>query len=375
MYSEILTYSPSVLHRRAFIHTYIDGKRWRLYNGKQLGVDCHPNRCTNHKDRNRELKRLERELHNRLSKGWRPSNPAADKNVNAITALTELIKIINTQNYSAVYKRDLTVTIKQFIQYLRTKRRESNNISQLLTSTIEEFLLQFSTSGTYYMNKRRFLCTRFSKLITLGLCTNNPVKNTSRRDVRATLNQSYKPDQIIKVLDYLKESYKNLYLCALLMYGTLLRPHQEIRLLRRMDLSEDLHYILLDGYRNKSGSIRKAPIATYVRKALLDLGIEQLQPTENIFTKTNKPFNKYYFSLMWSRAKKGMMKLNLVNSMQTLYSIRHSAAINVFDRSQNLHMIQALFQHSSLTVSLTYLRSIGQERMYDPADLPTLDIN
>ena len=100
--------------------------------------------------------------------------------------------------------------------------------------------------------------------------------------------------------------------------------------------------------------------------------IHELQPSANIFTGTTDPLNVYYFNLMWGRGKKKMMDQGLINENQTLYSFRHSAAVDVFTRHQNLHLLQKLFGHSSLAVSLTYLRSIGQAEILDENLLPQL---
>ena len=130
----------------------------------------------------------------------------------------------------------------------------------------------------------------------------------------------------------------------------------------------------MDGYRNKSGKIRKTPTTDYVRAALKEYKIDSLNQEYNIFTGTTEPLNVYYFNLMWARAKKKMLVLGLVNENQTLYSFRHSAAVDVFTRHQNLHLVQKLFAHSSLTVSLTYLRSIGMAEVTDEGLLPKLSI-
>ena len=43
---------------------------------------------------------------------------------------------------------------------------------------------------------------------------------------------------------------------------------------------------------------------------------------------------------------------------QTLYSFRHSGAIEIFKRTGSIHKLQRAMGHSSLNVSLTYLRGL-----------------
>ena len=375
MFTGIKIYCPNNLDIRVYVHTRISGKRVKFYNGKLFGVHCYPNECTTVIDRKRELNRLAGEAYKKLSMGWNPLVENEKKRVNVLSAIKYIQKQIAEGSYSIAYLKDLNDTSKQFVTFLEENKLTNLQIDEVLPEHVELFLKRFTSSGTYYMNKRRFISVTFSKLINLGYLKINPVRKTSKRRVKAKLHEAFKGDQLIKVLTFLKYYNSNLYLCALLMFGTLLRPHREIRLLTRSNFSDDLTYIILDGYRNKSGSIRKTPIPDYVRIVLKEFKIPELAPSANIFTGTSNPFNSYYFNLMWGRGKKKMFDQELINENQTLYSFRHSAAVDVFTRHQNLHLLQKLFAHSSLTVSLTYLRSIGQAELLSEDLLPKLTLS
>jgi integrase len=49
---------------------------------------------------------------------------------------------------------------------------------------------------------------------------------------------------------------------------------------------------------------------------------------------------------------------NLPEQDQTIYSFRHSGAIETYKRTGSLSKLQKAMGHSSLTVSLTYLRGL-----------------
>lgn len=373
MFTGIKIYCPSDLTKRAYVHTHIMGKRFKFYNGKPLGILCFPNKCKNLTDRKREIQRLAGEAYKKLVAGWNPEVSTRKEKSNIVYVLQFIQSTIAKNSYSPTYIRDLNDTTGQFIQYLQKNKFSDLAIDEILPAHIESFLERFSKSGTYYMNKRRFLSVTFSKCIQLGYLNINPVKKTSKRKVKIRLNESFKGGQLIEVLNYLKENNTNLYLCALLMYGTLLRPHREIRLLTKKNFADDLSYIILDGHRNKSGNIRKTTTPEYVRTAIRELNIDQLKDDDNIFTRTRDPLNIYYFNLVWGRLKKRMVSLGLINKNQTLYSFRHTAAVNVFTKHQNLHLIQKLFAHSNLAVSLNYLRSLGSAEITDERLLPGLE--
>ena len=133
-------------------------------------------------------------------------------------------------------------------------------------------------------------------------------------------------------------------------YGCLLRPHREIRELTWSDFSDDLGYIHLSGNRNKSGKNRIVPVPIYIRQLLV-----KGQPQHNIFTDTIRPLNEDYFKTLWGRFKRVS---KLIEQDQTLYSFRHSGAIEIFKRTGSITKLQKAMGHSSINVSLTYLRGL-----------------
>ena len=133
-------------------------------------------------------------------------------------------------------------------------------------------------------------------------------------------------------------------------YGCHLRPHREIRELTWGDFSDDLSQINLSGYRNKSGKNRIVPVPYYVQEELL-----KKNKALNIFTGTTQPYSEDYFKGLWTKFKK---RSKTLEPGQTLYSFRHSGAIEIFKRTGSIHKLQRAMGHSSLNVSLTYLREL-----------------
>jgi integrase len=56
---------------------------------------------------------------------------------------------------------------------------------------------------------------------------------------------------------------------------------------------------------------------------------------------------------------------------QTLYSFRHTGAIRVYEKTGSLVKLQQVLGHSSLQVSLTYLRGLEVQQM-KLDDMPSL---
>ena len=165
------------------------------------------------------------------------------------------------------------------------------------------------------------------------------------------------------LLEEIKGFNFNLFLCCSLTYGCLLRPHREVRLLKWGDFSEDLKYVSVDGARVKSKRNRIVPIPEFIRL--------QLNPTNkenNIFSNNPIEFNEDYFKTLWSRFKR---QSKLLKPKQTLYSFRHSGAIEIFKRTGSITKLQKAMGHSSINVSLTYLRGLEIPE-FNEEDMPMI---
>ena len=125
-------------------------------------------------------------------------------------------------------------------------------------------------------------------------------------------------------------------------------------------INKDLSYIKLSGSRNKSGRNRIVPVPYYIKELL------NKENNLNIFTGTTKAPNPDYFKTIWGRFKKVS---KLLEQDQTLYSFRHSGAVEIYERTGSLSKLQKAMGHSSLAVSLTYLRGLEVSEL-EESDMP-----
>lgn len=364
------------LQVRSYVKIYVNGKRYRFYNGKAIDIHCNPNFSKTIKDRNRALQTLSYNLRKKLEQGWSPEMKKATVKPALIQTASDRIKDIllefDKRDISGLYNRDIQKVGTEFLDFLKRKKILSSPMSGIAPEIIGEFLQQYSHSSTYYMNKRRTISGIFSRMVKSKELLQNPVLSTERLKEKATLHQAYTRDQLTTVLEILKEQHSNLHLCALLMYGCFLRPHQEIRQLFRRDLNSDLSSISLGGDENKSGRIRTVYIPDYVRDTIVQSGKHLLNNNANIFTGTGDIYNASYFNTAWSRIKESLLKKNIIGEKHTLYSFRHTSAINLYMRTKDLYKIQQAMGHSSMTVSLKYLRSLGLINNLSSEDAPEL---
>jgi integrase len=225
------------------------------------------------------------------------------------------------------------------------------------SKSVESYLNHFNRSVSYN-SIRRHLNVLINEARSLGM-DSNPMQNIKSIKSKSNLNKPF--EDIPAILKEIKTFNYNLYLCCIMTYGCLLRPHREVRELTWGDFTADLSYIKLSGNRNKSGRNRIVPVPSYI-KALLNKGDNNF----NIFTGTTKAPNPDYFKTIWGRFKKVS---KLLEQDQTLYSFRHSGAIDIYKRTGSLSKLQKAMGHSSLAVSLTYLRGLEVSEL-EEEDMP-----
>lgn len=336
---------------RAYIEYYYNGERQREYNGNRISLPLFPNRAKDESDRSKLLSKLRFEFEKALEKGWNPlsiepkSEPkiqvSLEESIN--TSLSE--KLADT--YSRTYKRDLSSLATKLLAFL-SKSEKKAPLEALDGSRIMDFLNTFSSSNRNYMNKRQ----------TLNVLLPGTLLKTKRKKSVETLHGIYQKDEMLKIFDFLKKQYPKLYIVALLAYGCFLRPHEECRLLQRKHVRD--RKIYLSGDENKGKRIRVVHIPDYVYAELVPYMKACQDANSYLLTGSEWLLNNDYFKTQWSRAKKKLAELNLIQENQTLYSFRHTGAVNSYRKTKDIHILQQLLGHSNMIVTLKYLRGLGE---------------
>ena len=324
--------------QRVFVVFYHNNKRYRLSNGSKVNIDIYPNSYPIGK-REEIANLLAAEVFKYISSGLN-INEAKSKLLYK-TDLQYLEIALNNklkESYSSTYKTMLRFVYDGFTSKL-------NNPT--LSSKAVTLYLDKYTLGVSYNTIKKHLNVLINEARSLGM-QSNPMVSIKAKKSKAKLHKPY--PNIKEILDEVKLFNSNLYLCCLMTYGCLLRPHREIRELTWKDFSDDLSFIHLSGNRNKSGRNRIVPVPSYIRDILV-----KGERDNNIFSNKPQPLNQDYFKTLWGRFKR---QSNLLEQDQTLYSFRHSGAIEIFKRTGSITKLQKAMGHSSINVSLTYLRGL-----------------
>ena len=73
-----------------------------------------------------------------------------------------------------------------------------------------------------------------------------------------------------------------------------------------------------------------------------------------------------------SRFFGGVLSILILILVQVIYSFRHSVAIDIFKRTGSITKLQKAMGHSSINVSLTYLRGLEVPELKEE-DMPVIN--
>jgi len=322
--------------KQVFINVYYNNSRFRFWNGKAIGIQL---RCID----NPFLLKSAFEL--KLREGWRPQSKkkiVKEVPITVIQALKQGVETKIMQGCSERFINDTKRIVTLWLRYESEQQIKNLTLDKLQASQIRNFLVRPNWSAKTQRTVKSTLSPLLSEF------KPHLVQSIKLKKPTSTLHKPF--DNINEILEGIKAYNKQLYLCCLMTYGCLLRPHREIRELKWSDFSDNLKYINLSGNRNKSGRNRIVPVPSYVREILV-----KGNPKDNIFSNKPQPLNQDYFKTLWSRFKR---QSKILEQGQTLYSFRHSGAIEIFKRTGSITKLQKAMGHSSINVSLTYLRGL-----------------
>ena len=362
--------APSVTSKKAnqyLISIWYNDVRYRYTSGREIGLELKPNSFSIN-ERLPKAKLLCTAFQIEITKGWRPKVKAS-KPVPTPPTLLEVTK--NTldrklrMEYSSSYKRDLKRVYRLWSKFIYSNDLATQAIKDLDIELIRRFIFSLNISSKSMLNIK----LNMSALLKEESENYNVHLNFSKIRLPRPKQQLHKPFKDVQaVLEEMREFNENLFLCGLLTYCLLLRPHREIRCLRFSDFNIDYTLLSLGGDRVKSKRNRILPVPQVVRDKIQRRANKAVGPDVNLFSLLDKEHQEDYFKGLWTKFKR---QSATIKPEQTLYSLRHSAALKVFEKTGSLLKLQQVMGHSDMKVSLTNLRVLEVKQL-DVEDLPKL---
>lgn len=338
---------------KVHLHIKVSDKRMRVSNGSKFSINLSPNSYPI-KERINQANILAAQIYAKLLSGYDPYHIKVLNKIQGLSDLEVLEKVLKKKVEQGVSKHYQTQ-----LKYSLSALAKNCSGGKVSRGAVQKTLTHF-TNPTSYNTMRRGLVVLFNAANEMGW-DKKPMEGFRNKRAKAKLNKPI--DDVSLLFKEIRLYNEKLYLCCLLTYGCLLRPHREVRELKWKDFSKDLNYISLSGDRNKSGHNRIVPVPYYVKEVL-----KKNEDHLNIFSGTTEPYGAYYFKTLWKRFAKHS---ELLEENQTLYSFRHTGAIDVYKRTGSIEKIKAAMGHSNIIVSLTYLRGLNVAELKEE-DMPMI---
>jgi integrase len=339
---------------RFCISIIFNGKRYRYYSGKPINSNLAPNSLLP-KHRKAAFQKLLFEFQKAIQNDWTPESKTQVNQVQH--PISQALRTKQAKAYSKKYLNHLNWVVSKIPEHFDHKNLNASELGNYLNS--------LKLSPASYNNIRAHLMSLETEMKEFGYI--GQIKDYCKR--RRAIQQLHKPFKNVQaVLSDIYAFDKRLHLCCLLSFGCLLRPHREIRELTWGEIASNLDQISLSGSRNKGKRNRIVPIPAYIKPYLEEFARIDVHTDINVFTGAEYPYSPDFFKGLWTKYKK---QSKLLEKDQTLYSFRHTGAIQVYEKTGSLTKLQQAMGHSNLQVSLTYLRGL-EVRQLDQNDMPSI---
>jgi integrase len=279
-----------------------------------------------------------------LSKGYNPFTSNPDLKVVKEWSLIQAI------NYYKQKIPDLGLRLKTMQGYYSFVDQFTSVFAPIGNKPIEEIDRQICANAlsklkrergwgnTMYNNGLTFGRLMFSYFIQNGICKDNPFKSVKPLQETKTQNQPFsdKDFELIK-----EKADPELLKFLMFLYHTGTRPN-EARQLTYEHILRDRKMLYIPGAMSKGKKDGYVPVS--------DQFLDMFYGHGSIFGSSKNKFTLKFTAL------KRKLKLN---DKYTLYSIKATRAVHLAEDGASPYAIMQLFRHSSLDITMHYLRDLG----------------
>lgn len=243
------------------------------------------------------------------------------------------------------FARASAAVVYQFFEYLKDVRKVG-------AKTYNDYIGNLSTFFNFYVR--------------LDLISKNPCTRIQRQPVEKSESHfpyTEKQRQEIKAA-ILEKGDLQLLLFISFIYYTFTRNGKELRLLKVADIRENTIYI--PAARAKANRGAHVAIAPALEVLLQQYNLRSYPASYYVFSANGKPgpvpvgINYFY-----KRHRKILDQLGLTDQRYTVYSYKHTGAINLYTATKDIELVRQHCRHAHAGQTATYLRELGILRNED----------
>lgn len=214
-------------------------------------------------------------------------------------------------------------------------------------------------SNRTYNNYLSDIGTMFKWFLKKKKIKSTPLEDLEPKNTIATKNRYYDDVTAEKLKNHMKQVNPYLLNFFSMIYYCAIRPKSEGRFLKCKYILWERNLLFIPGVISKNKKDDYIPLCREMIDILQDMGCRTAEPEDYIFTSKGhpgeKPASANYFANQFVPIKK---KLGLGKEF-TLYGAKHLRAIHLAQDGINPYELMRLFRHSSLDITMSYLRDLG----------------
>lgn len=268
-------------------------------------------------------------------------------------------KTIQTYDITVNFIKEYFLKGNRIYQPLSSFTRK--DISKMLSDLKDEKQWNSNT----YNNYLSLISSMFNWFVREEKIDKSPVKGLEQKKVSISMHKYYDDAAAKKIKDALKQGNPYLLSFCEFIYYTGTRPKSEARLLQVKHLLFDRELIFIPGHISKNKKDDYIPMAPELEKALSHLkGQDPEIYIWGLRGPAEKPASQNHFAALYKPYKD---RLGLSEDF-TIYSWKHSRAIDLANAKVDPYAIMKLFRHSGLDITMKYLRDLGVQvdwKQYD----------
>jgi integrase len=365
----LLPYKPAVLRDRKgdltkewYVEFYaMDDRKGELVR-KRIVISMH---FRDKRSRTAEGNRIVALANDLLKKGYHFTSKKTELTPDALQMNQDLIKslqfVLDTTKGTIADKTIVTYqsAINKFEEYAPKHGFDIRDFSTKEATLFRDHLLNVKNNSPRTANNTlQHLTAIFSKLQERTGIEKNPFKIKSLREPATLKNIAFTDEDRAKVEEYLIKHEPGVYLFTRLMYFAFIRPGEILKLqFGHIHMREA--YITVHGLISKNGKTETAQIIPALAHELQTRLVFQ-KPDHYLFSTGIMP-GKYPLSkqVPFRRHEKALEQLGLLEKGYTLYSWKHTGAVNAYRAGVGIKELQSMLRHSSIQITDIYLKSLG----------------
>ncbi|MDQ6482531.1 site-specific integrase [Dyadobacter sp. LHD-138] len=158
---------------------------------------------------------------------------------------------------------------------------------------------------------------------------------------------------------YMAVHEPELYAFTRFIYYAFIRPG-ELRAIEIQDVRFNQKYILVRGAVSKNGKTETVPIISALLAVISKLELSKQNQFLYLFGKGLIPGKEVSAKqVAFRRHEKVLKVLKLDNKNYTLYSWKHTGAVNAYLSGVGIKQLQQMLRHSTVQMTDIYLKSLG----------------